>query len=121
MLAHNAQPSCTPCFNVPGLGSMPCCQTDISKACKVPMHGGKIAVTSAGATDRCSDEVGGDAVWRHCAGVDDLAVSSPQLQPGRVQVQVAPLECIPLLLPVQHPLQPLPSVTGLQCGLCLTI
>lgn len=63
--------------------------------------------TAAGATDRCSDEVGRDAIWRHSADIEQLTVCSAQLQPGRVQVQVAPLQGISLLLPVQHPLQPL--------------
>lgn len=80
-----------------------------------------VAVTSAGAADRRSDKVGGDAVRGHCAGIEDLAVNRHQLEPGGVQVQVAPLQRIPLLLPVQHPLQPLPPVTVLQCDVCLDL
>ena len=63
--------------------------------------------TSTGAASRRGDKVACDAVRRCQADVDELAIRRPQLQPRRVEVEVAPLQSIPLLLPVQHPLQPL--------------
>ena len=75
--------------------------------------------TSAGAASRRGDKVSGDAVRRCEADVDELAICRPQLQPRRVQVQVAALQGIPLLLPVQHPLQPLQQSKVVATAQCM--
>ena len=63
--------------------------------------------TAAGAADGGAVEVDRDLVRRHGMQVDELAVRRQQLQPGRVQVQVAAAHGIPLLLARNHPVQAL--------------